>query len=88
MSTDLIKEEDGKGYSLTRFCGKKGTMYQITQNYDKQETEPGQLYLRSIIGYVCVSKEDLIDMVNAILDEQEKFLKVGLEVLKNHSQKG
>ena len=87
MSTDLIKEEDGKGYSLTRFCGKNGTMYQITQNYDKQETESGQLYLRSISGYVCVSKEDLMDMVNAILDEQEKFLKAGLEAL-NHVGQG
>ena len=85
MSTDLIKEEDGKGYSLTRFCGKKGTMYQITQDYEKQETESGQLYLRSITGYVCVTKKDLIDMVNVILDEQEKFLKAGIEVLKSES---
>lgn len=86
MSTDLIKEEDGKGYSVTRFMGKKGVMYQITQDYDEKEVEPGMVYIRSITGYVCLTKQDLIDIANTILDDEQKFLKEAIKHLENHSK--
>ena len=59
MSTDIINEDDNKGYKLTRYWGgfKKGRMYQITQNYEKPYSDDN-ISCR-FTGYVSLSKKDI-----------------------------
>jgi hypothetical protein len=56
MSTDLIDEDSGKGFYLTRFWGGKdrGTCYQITQKNGK---------------YVALTKDQIKALVDAVREE-------------------
>jgi len=63
MSTEIISEEDNMNFSLTRFWAGKKTMFQITQRYKNKTNDS---LVRTVFGYVHVSKEDLEEMLRRI----------------------
>lgn len=82
MSTDLINEDEKKGYTLTRFWGGNGVKYQITQEYKTLAKDDSQEYLRTIIGDVCVTESDLRYMLSVIEKDKQQLIEQSLETLK------
>jgi len=64
MSKELLSEyEDGTPYSLTRFFGGSGIMYQITQ---RNEVEKRYMYVQ-------LSKDDLLRVLGAIVENEQNI---------------
>lgn len=69
MTTQIIKEEDNKNFTVTEFCAGKGKLkYQITQRYEEDDNHKDEF--RHVFGFVKLSRDDL-KYILAILDMKD-----------------
>ena len=70
MTTQIIKESKRRKFSVTQFCAGKGKLkYQITQKYEEGNANDE---IRHYYGYVHLSKQDLVHILEQIEKEEKK----------------